>query len=272
MWLDPRNGPAGDLPTFDGTPRTWIVASTPRTGSTLLCRAVWGTGLAGAPAEYLNPMQIRDWEVRFGDVASRLRHRPLRGPLLALVGRTRWSDRRLRDHIDRVRVRRTGPTGWFGLKIHHHHFRSWFLDAGRDPVDFLGPCTWVRLTREDRLGQALSWARALQTGRWAAHQRAWRPPTYDRSAISRCLARIEADEAAWSAWFQAAGVTPVALTFEEVTGDLAASARRVLGVLGVPEAASAAVPPPDLEPQADAVSQAWRARFLGWRRSPVREM
>lgn len=261
MWLDARNGPLGDLPTYDGTPRTWIVASTPRTGSTLLCRAVWGTGLAGAPAEYLNPMQIRDWEVRFGSIASRVRHRPLRGPLLGLVGRARWSDERLREHLDRVRTRRTGPTGWFGLKIHHHHFKAWFLDAGRDPADFFGPITWVRLTREDRLGQGLSWARALQTGRWAAHQRAWRRPSYDRSAIAKCLARIEADEAGWDAYFRGRGVAPLALTFEEVTRDLAGSARRVLAGLGVPGADLATVPSPDLEPQADATTARWRVRF-----------
>ena len=60
MLLDPRNGPAFDLPTPHSPRRTYVIASTPRTGSTLLARALWDTGLVGAPKEYLNPMQIRD--------------------------------------------------------------------------------------------------------------------------------------------------------------------------------------------------------------------
>lgn len=130
----------------------------------------------------------------------------------------------------------------------------------------------MRLTRDDRLGQALSWARALQTGRWAAHQRAWRPPSYDRSAIARCLDRIEADEAAWSAWFAARRIEPLRLTFEDVASDLAGAARRVLTTLGVPGAAAAQVPAPDLERQADTTSIRWRARFVAGSRRPVRRM
>ena len=121
MWLDPRNGPEWDLPPPQGPQRSYVVASSPRTGSTLLCRALWDSGLAGAPKEYLNPMQLRDWELRFGA----RRYRWVRGPLLGLVGRVRWPEPRLAGHLERVRQRRSSG-GWFGLKLHGHHRRRFF--------------------------------------------------------------------------------------------------------------------------------------------------
>lgn len=256
--LDPRNGPAFDLPPAAAT-RTWVLASTPRTGSTLLCRMLWDTGRVGAPKEYLNPMQVRDWEVRLGTAAARWRHRALRGPLLALAGCSGWSDARLRAHLDRVRARRTGPTGWFGLKVHHHHFRDAFLAPGRAVEPFLGPVTWVRITREDRLAQAISWARALQTGRWAGHQRAWLPPVYSRRRIAACLARVEAAEQGWDTFFAARGIEPLAVTYETLVADPGRVARRVLAHLGEP--AGTALPEPPLARQADHVTAAWRSRF-----------
>lgn len=248
MLLDPRNGPTWDLPPQPG--RLYVVASTPRTGSTLLCRALWDTGRAGAPKEYLNPMQLRDWEVRLGTPASRLRHLPLRGPLLALVHR--WGPDRLAAHLERVRARRTSH-GWFGLKLHHHHLARWGVE------DLLADAVFIHLRREDRVAQAVSWARALQTGQWASHQRPWLPPLYDRRRIARLLRRIEDGEAGWARLFARHGVVPLRLSYEELVADLPSAVRAVLRHLGLAD--DVAVPVPDLGRQADAVSRDWARRF-----------
>ena len=110
--LDPRNGEAFDLSPAQVPGRTYVVASTPRTGSTLLCRLLWDLGCAGAPKEYLNPMQMRDWEVRLGE--SRLWSLCcgwLRGPAVGLLGQRRWTREELGRYIDRVRQRRTSAAG-----------------------------------------------------------------------------------------------------------------------------------------------------------------
>ena len=248
MLLDPRNGGAFDLPRQAG--RLYVIASTPRTGSNLLSRALWDTGRAGAPKEYLNPMQLRDWEVRLGSPLSRLRHLPLRGPLLVLVHR--WDRPRLAAHLDRVRARRTS-NGWFGLKLHHHHLRRW--DLG----DALEGARWVHLRREDRVAQAVSWARALQTGQWAAHQRPWLPPRYDRRWVDGALRRIEEGEAGWARYFASRRIEPLSLTYEQVTSDLGGAVRAVLRHLGVTEVVAA--PPAGLTRQADALSEEWARRY-----------
>ena len=256
--LDPRNGPAWDRPRPARPARTFVLASTPRTGSTLLCRLLWDTGRVGAPKEYLNPMQVRDWEVRFGTRTSRWRHRLLRGPLLALSGCAGWPDARLRAHLHRVRARRTGPSGWFGLKVHQHHFRDVFVGPGRAVEAILGPVTWLRTTREDRLAQAISWARALQTGRWAHHQRAWLPPIYSRRRIDACLDRIDAHEAAWDTYFATHGIEPLHLTYEALAADSEATIRRVLDHLGEQPTGPIA---PDLVRQADHLTERWTHRY-----------
>ncbi len=235
-----------------------MIASLPRTGSTLLCRALWDTDQAGSPKEYLNPMQVRDWEARLAPtrLARRL-HRGLRGPLVGMAGRGRWSDARLWSYLQRVQRRRTTPNGWFGLKLHWHHHRRWFVAPRREPSTSLGSIRWVLLTREDRIAQAVSWVRALQTGRWAS----WQPPAqrgrYDPHAIARALRWIQEGEAGWRRWLQIRGITPLCLSYEDLVEDWAHTLELVFDTLGI----EAPVPAPGLDRLADAHSNIWIDRF-----------
>lgn len=264
MLLDPRNGADWDLPPFPGQARTYVIASIPRSGSTLLGNTLWDTHRVGAPKEYLNPMQVRDWEARLGPRWSvRARHRALRGPLVGLAGRGPWSRARLERYLERVRARRTDPSGWFGLKLHHHHFAAWFLDRGWDVDELLHVDRWIAITRRDHLAQAVSWARALQTGAWASWQRPWRPPVYDAALIRGRLRAIEQAEAGWDAFFAARGIAPLRVTYEELVADRDTTVGRVLDFLGVDGPVE--LPPSSGARQADAVNTAWMARYRGER-------
>lgn len=260
MLLDPRNGLDWDLPPFTGSARTYVVASIPRSGSTLLANALWDTHRVGAPKEYLNPMQVRDWEARLAPSPfTRLRHAALRGPLVGLAGRGPWTRDRLSAYLDRVRARRTGPEGWFGLKLHHHHLAAWFLDRGWDVDELLHVDRWVAIHRADHLAQAVSWARALQTGAWASWQRPWRAPVYDARLIRSRLRAIEQAERGWDAFFVARGIEPLRVSYESLVDDRAGTVRRVLAFLDVHDAPPLAEP--DTRRQADAINLEWIARF-----------
>ena len=262
-FLDPRNGPEGDLPAPapSGSARTFVIASLPRTGSTLLGHLLRLTGEVGDPREYLNPMQVRDFEVRFGETtARRLGQRLLRGPAIGLATRGHWNQERLGRYLARVRMRRTGPSGWFGLKLHWHHLRFWFLDRGWPVAEVLGPERWIWIRREDRVAQAVSWARALQTGRWASHQRALLPAVYRPRQISRLLHTIEANERAWQEFFERRGIEPLELIYEELVVAPGPQIAAVLARLGV------AASPPKIDGlsharQGDATNARWIARF-----------
>lgn len=250
--VDPRNGDAFDLPPCRGA-RTYVIASTPRCGSTLLARLLWDHGGAGAPKEYLNPMQLRDWEVRFGGPVSRRLHRLLRGPAVGLTGLERWPDRRIDAHLARVRARRSSG-GWFGLKLHWHHHARFF--ARRSIEQVLGPVTWVRIRREDRLAQAVSWDLAQQTGRWVAEQASWRVPTYARDRITARLADLDAADAGWDA--RLAGESVHEVRYEDLAASPGPVLRGLLDHLGV---AYRGTPTPGLRPLGDPNRLAWMERY-----------
>ena len=230
-----------------------MVASTPRTGSTLLCRALWDLGTVGAPKEYLNPMQRRDWALRTGGLAKQAVATGVQGPLLSLMRLRRWTTPRLTAHLEAVRARRSGLR-WFGLKLHWHHLQE--LPTDLEAV--VGPIRWIRITRPDRLDQAISWVRATQSGRWASSQRGWgTPELYSRRAIDARLADIDAAERGWDQAL--AGQSVLSLTYDQVATDLAGSCQAVLQHLGEPT--HGAMPEPALARQADGRSASWKARY-----------
>jgi LPS sulfotransferase NodH len=254
--LDPRNGPDFDLHPSADPPRAYVVASTPRSGSTLLCRQLWETHLLGAPKEYCNPMQVRDWEVRLGAPWSRWAHGLLIGRAQALAGRG-WPASRMASHLRRVRERRSSG-GWFGLKLHQHHFARHF--GGIENLEsVVGPVRWIRIRRHDRLGQAISWDRALQTNRWIRAQHEHRRPRYRPLAIEGRLRAIARSEQAWDDTLRQCSV--VDLSFEELVADPSTVLQRVFRALGVPPPHRFPAPPADLGPMADGTSVSWAARF-----------
>lgn len=258
--LDVRNGEAYDCGSGPAT-RTLVVASTPRCGSTMFCRTLWETGMVGAPKEYFNPTQRRDWMVRSGSsLAVRLAYGTIRGPLTAGLGRLPWSTKGLTKYTRTLQAHRTGTQGWFSTKLHWHHFERIFARAGREPSDVFGDVTWVLMTRSDRLAQAVSWARALQTQRWAARQSERRSPTYSRSLIARAHGWIEDGEAGWEDWFAQRGVVPTRVVYEDFVAAHASETCRVLGELGIVfERERVAAPPMGI--QRDEISARWCARY-----------
>jgi len=258
--LDVRNG--SDVDCGSGPPkRTLIVASTPRCGSTMFCRTLWETGRVGAPKEYFNPTQLRDWGVRFSrPLPIRAAYASLRGPATGVLGRLPWSDRGLRTYIRTLQTHRTGSDGWFSTKLHWHHFQRVFVRSGREPSTFFGPIAWVYMAREDRVAQAVSWARALQTERWAARQVEKRTPRYSRPLIDRTLRWIEQGEAGWEAWFQQRVVTPIRVTYEGYASAHGPETCRVLKELGI-EMELGGIPTPPTRVQRDEINARWCARY-----------
>jgi LPS sulfotransferase NodH len=146
--------------------------------------------------------------------------------------------------------RRRSSGGWFGLKLHHHHRQRLVGEASR----------WILLTRQDRVAQAVSWARALQTNQWIGGE----PPRharYSRRLIRRCLSEIVSGEAIWERRFAAAGVEPLRLQYEDLAAAPQLTVRAVLAHLAVSDTSQDAVLAPTLIRQADATNTAWASRF-----------
>jgi len=229
--------------------KTYVIASTPRSGSTLLGNTLVATGGLGAPKEYCNPTHSRNWAAKRGS----LLHKMMVGPLQVLAGRT-WNDAQRIAHLEDVRAKTIDPqTGWFGLKIHFHHYAKWHV-----AVDRLEPSAWIFVRREDRVGQAVSWARALQTASWASHQKGHSPAIYSRRLIQRQLDAIERSEDGWNELFARRGITPLRIEHNEITRNLEGTVRTIFSTLGVPERP---VVRASLERQAGGATKVWVERF-----------
>jgi LPS sulfotransferase NodH len=225
--------------------RSYIIASTPRTGSSLLCEGLAATGVAGRPAEPFAPDFRRRWHDYF------------------LLGRRAGFPQFLEAAVRFG----TSPDGVYGLKIQWMHVGGLARDAGftgpsEDVLEWLFPHpTYVVMVRRDRLAQALSWHRALVTNEW------WRldgapvprtPPAPVPDAVLRLQMEIEDQESAWMRYFSRRGADALVVEYETLAEDYRRQVGRVLAHLGLDALRAGALPPPRLVRQSDAMTLRWR--------------
>ena len=128
--------------------------------------------------------------------------------------------------------------------------------------DALAGAAFIHITRRDRLGQAISFEIADQTGRWASYQSpSDRQPRFSRYRIERIMANLAADDAYLGKFFTLNNIVPLSIVYEDVLADPLAAVARVLEFLGLPWSA------PDqtkirTERQSDALNEQWREMML----------
>ena len=257
----------------------YLVCATPRSGSTLLCEMLRATGLAGNPREHFEllrhsglPRQPREYFTGFADPGVLELLAPLEPGRPDDEPSTAW----------RARIVRAGQTrnGVWGGKLMWGHVadllaRARALDDLRQADllavlrALLGDVRFVLITRADKVSQAVSLWRAVQTRRWRAEVDApsrTHEAVYHFGAIDHLVRRLEADEAAWRAWFEAmpAGPgRPLELAYESIEADPHAAVEQVLGFCGF---SGVPVGEPPLRHQRDAQSREWVVRYLTQKR------
>lgn len=185
--------------------RSYLICTVPRAGSTLLCRRLRKTGLAGAPYEVFAPTpasrRAESWGTSsFGEYFDEFRTRSLsrNGVLGAKLMWAQCEDgvRRLRDEAG--------------------------FPGGRDD-EVLGAAfphlRYVWLQREDKVRQGLSWWRAEMTDKWDTRRdtQIARAPGYDFAAIDEFVQRAIEHEGEWARWFAARGIAPHVVSCESIT-------------------------------------------------------
>jgi len=216
---------------------SYLVCSIPRSGSSLLCELLGNTGLAGAPAEFFHP-----------DKMAALQRR--------------WGVDELGGYLRELLARKTSPNGVFGTKAHWGQYQPLFGES--DPRMLLPALRVVFITRRDRLRQAVSWVRALQTLKWVTDvgPRVERPEVFDHEHITQKLGRIDREEDVWESLFDRHGIEPHRVVYEDFVAAQTETVRAVLEALGVDLPADLHLPPPVLDRQADERSEEWVERYL----------
>lgn len=241
---------------------SYVICTSPRSGSTLLCKLLTATGVAGNPDSHFHDPSLSDW-LRYYDLTP--------GPSLP--------EREVLARIfSAAKAEGSLETGMFGLRLQRHSF-DFFIeklavlhpehasDSGRLQAAF-GRTLMVHLSRRDKVKQAVSYVKAQQTGLWHAApdgtelERLSPPqePAYDAEAIRARYDEVTAYDRTWEEWFAAEEISPLRLTYEALSSDPIGTLHEMLGALGLDRDAAAGVKP-GVARLADGTSRDWVARF-----------
>ena len=241
------------------------MCATPRSGSTLLCKSLAETGVAGRPEEYFErlrhsglPREPREYFEGNEDESLR-----------ALLPETRTGDPAdgdLERVLPRALAEGTTSDGVFGAKLMWGYFGDLLARLGTTPegpaverlTERFGPISWVHATRADKVAQAVSLWRAVQTRAWSAADPPEAHPVYDRRGIALLRDQLIAQDAAWHDWFASKGIAPLVVEYEGLAAEHAATLRGVLAHLGLEVER---IPDPPMHRQGDERSDRWVARF-----------
>ena len=272
---------------------SYLVCATPRSGSTLICKALTQTGVAGRPEEYFEalrhsglPRRPEEYFTGAGDpsIVEHLRERGVESqppPRSPLWGRTTYD-----EYLAWAMRQGTTDNGVFGAKLMWGYFRDFesllrHIPKYRDvPLADLLPAVfpnlrYVRVVRASKVRQAVSLWKAVQTESWsdqpsedsddaARYNEAadeLRPPLrFHYKAIDHLIDKLIAEEAFWDAFFEHCGIRPIMVLYENFASDYDTSTLNLLDRLGLerPEA-------PDLKPplrqQSDDINDDWVRRY-----------
>ena len=148
-----------------------------------------------------------------------------------------------------------------------------FGDAATDDLTVLQNVfprlRFVHIHRRHKLRQALSTARALQTGLWKVQngKTTIREPQFDAELIEQSLKETERQEKIWYLFFQRTGIRPFQVEYEKLCQDYEGTIRSVLNFLQISLPRGARIGPPATIRQADEISRMWEERFLAERPS-----
>jgi LPS sulfotransferase NodH len=228
-------------------PASYLLCATPRSGSSLLSRLLERTGCLGmVPAplidtEYLLDLTERGREIDWGRIEL--------GAYLA-------------DCLARSRT----PNGVAAFKVMWREVDVVCRRFGVASAEFAGIVSadtrYVLLTRDDELGQAVSFAKANHSQCWNPREQAAFRGRYvfDHRAIDAAARFLAEQRAGWSGFFATTGIEPLHVRFEALVADPAATVDSIARFVGL-ETAPFVTGDEVFARQADALDGEWRRRY-----------
>lgn len=211
-----------------------LILTEGRSGSNWLISLTNGTGQLGKGGEWL-----ADWHLRSRGTTN----------LSGLID-------------DTLRTSST-DNGYFCIKIFPGHIHGIQRKFGVDIVKYLlenFDLNLVSLTRSDRMRQAISFARGVQTQKWTNNREAKRGEKYDFGMIARCYFFIDRSYQYWDSYVALHSLRPVKVVYEEMLPDPRPFVDNIASHCGT---VIQELPASKHSIQRDSITEEWLSRFKG---------
>jgi len=183
--------------------KSYIVCATVRTGSGVLCEALWNTGLLGKPDEYF----VLENKKYYSEL---------------------WSKKPDQDYFEEVIKYATTPNGVFGMKIMRKHFAH-FMNKTINENDYMNIKSYhllerkfpnlrfIWISRRDRVRQAISYWKNMNTGihSWFGDKTANFKIDFDFMNIHQIVEEIEQWDNNWENFFKLNSIDPLNICYED---------------------------------------------------------
>ena len=203
------------------TKMNYIVMSSPRTGSSMLCGALSDTSVAGKPTEFMHKKVLKNENHPEADVET------------------------LKLYVKKIMSEYVTSNGVFGMKMHYNQFGNLFSQKQNGfqlGLEFLGKFDkFILIYRHDKLLQAISEMLASESNLWGSDEEKsrfslGRPfQEFDVLWITRILSRQIHEEYAWRTILKQLGVNFHSVRYEDLAGATKRELQGVKEYLGIKE-------------------------------------
>ncbi len=254
------SGPKTNLPKkiqVKKTPnQSYIVCTTPRSGSTVLCNILSNTKVAGQPTEYFYE----------GDFYNKLWEK--------------WEVSNFSEYLQSVFQETATPNGVIGVKIMtgSGYFTGFMQNIRKIPryqtdsrtdweilSDLFPNLHYIWLTRRNKVRQAVSQWRALQSGVWHQYKDGLvseeNEINFNFEEIDLLVQNLVLREVAWQDYFTAAKISPLTIVYEDFVQSPQEIILQILSYLNV-SAPSNWVLKMNLKKLTDFQSEMWVKQYL----------
>lgn len=181
------------------TKKFYVICTTPRSGSNLLCDLLSSSGVMGKPQEFLNPT----------------------GSILPISKKNNLIDVESRininDYLNHIINNFSSANNCFGLKVLFDQFQP--LVQLKEIKQFFQECKYIWLLRQDIIAQAVSMYIAEETEAWKSfgkEKKSRNLVEYNEEKIARWVERLKKQNFSWLDFFLVNQIEYLQVTYEDI--------------------------------------------------------
>ena len=231
--------------------RSIIIAGVQRSGTSFLCDALQKLGNVGLPAEHFVKMVEPQW-----------------------IENKEIED--IRNRIETAIQEGSTANGIFGLKIMWNTYCDFMKIVKQLPElktiedkqifqSLFGNITYIWIRRRDKTRQAVSWAKAAQTGKFSLREGNETTPTIDLQFnfqfISNLYKLTEEGETGWASYFEAIKADVVKVYYEDLVNNVDQELALVMDHCQLDKNVSITTSDIIFLRQSDTINEEWVERF-----------